>query len=198
LRLGLLGGTFDPIHNGHLAVADAAIACARLDRVLLIPSNQPPHRPPALGSVEDRLAMCRLAAEGHPRLEVSDVEARRSGPSYTLDTLEQLRRQRPDDSLFLILGWDAAREFGSWHRPEDVLALVEPVIVNRPGLQSPGEVELRAAGLDPARTVVCPQRTPDARATQVREVAAQGGRLDRMVPPAVAEYIRAHALYRTG
>ena len=198
MRVGLLGGTFDPIHNGHLALADAAIECARLDRVLLIPSNRPPHRPPARAGVEDRLAMCRLAAEGHPRLEVSDVEARRSGPSYTLDTLEQLRRQRPDDSLFLILGWDAAREFGSWHRPEDVLALVEPVIVNRPGLRSPYEGELRAAGLDPARTVVCPQQTPDARATEVREVAATGGQLDRMVPPAVAEYIRSHALYRTG
>jgi nicotinate-nucleotide adenylyltransferase len=196
LRLGLLGGTFDPIHNGHLALARAAIECADLDRVLLIPSNQPPHRPPAKASVEDRLAMCRLAAEGHPKLEVSDVEVRRPGPSYTLDTLEQLRGQRPGSSFFLILGWDAARELRSWHRPAEVLALAQPLIVNRPGLQPPGEQGLRAAGLDPARTLVCPQRTPDARATEVRALAARGAGLDRMVPPGVADYIRKRRLYR--
>jgi nicotinate-nucleotide adenylyltransferase len=196
LRLGLLGGTFDPIHNGHLALADAAVACARLDRVLLIPSNQPPHRAPAQASVEDRLAMCRLAAEGHPELEVSDVEARRSGQSYTLETLQEVRRERPRDSLFLILGWDAARELASWHRPAEVLALAKPVIVNRPGLQPPGEMELRTAGLDPDRTLVCPQRTPDTRATEVRELAARGAELDRLVPPPVAEYIRKRGLYR--
>jgi nicotinate-nucleotide adenylyltransferase len=197
LRLGLLGGTFDPIHNGHLALAEAAIECAELDRVVLIPSSQPPHRPPARASVEDRLAMCRLAAEGHPKLEVSDVEIRRPGPSYTLDTIRQLHAARPADSLFLILGWDAAREIASWHRPEEVLALADPVIVNRPGLELPSEKELRTAGLDPARTIVCPQRTPDARATEVRRLAAEGAGLDRMVPAAVAEYIQKRRIYRT-
>jgi nicotinate-nucleotide adenylyltransferase len=197
VRLGLLGGTFDPVHNGHLALADAAIECARLDRVLLIPSSQPPHRPPARAGVEDRLAMCRLAAEGHPGLEVSDVEVRRPGPSYTLDTLEQLHRERPRDELFLILGWDAARELASWHRPTDVLGLAQPVIVNRPGLEHPEDGDLRAAGLDPARTVVCSQQTPDARATEVRALAAKGAELGRMVPPAVADYIRKRGLYRT-
>ena len=176
----MLGGTFDPIHNGHLALAEAAIECARLDRVLLVPSSRPPHRRPARAPVEDRLAM----------------ETRRPGPSYTLDTLEELRRERPEDALFLILGWDAARELGTWHRPAEVLRLAEPVIVNRPGLGAPAEPELRAAGLDPARTIVCPQRTPDARATQVRELAARGALLEAMVPPAVAEYIRTHGLYR--
>ena len=89
-----MGGTFDPIHNGHVALAEAAVECAGLDRVLLIPSSQPPHRPPARASIEDRLAMCRLAAAGHPRLEVSEIETRRAGPSYTLDTLQELHRER--------------------------------------------------------------------------------------------------------
>ena len=196
MNICLFGGTFDPIHNGHLALAEAAIECARLDRVLLVPSSRPPHRRPARAPVEDRLAMCRLAAAGYPRLEVSELETRRPGPSYTLDTLEELRRERPEDALFLILGWDAARELGTWHRPAEVLRLAEPVIVNRPGLGAPAEPELRAAGLDPARTIVCPQRTPDARATEVRELAARGAWLEAMVPPAVAEYIRKHGLYR--
>ena len=195
MRLGLLGGTFDPIHNGHLALAEAAIECAELDRVMLIPSSQPPHRAPARASVEDRLAMCRLAAEGHPELEVSEVEIRRPGPSYTLDTVRQLHAERPADSLFLILGWDAAREIASWHRPQEVLALADAVIVNRPGLEAPGDEELRQAGFDPSRTVVCPQRTPDARATEVRRLAAEGAGLDRMVPAPVAEYIRKRGLY---
>jgi nicotinate-nucleotide adenylyltransferase len=197
LRLGLLGGTFDPIHNGHLALAEAAIECADLDRVLLIPSSQPPHRSPARASVEDRLAMCRLAAERHPKLEVSDVEIRRPGPSYTLDTIREVNAERPGDSLYLILGWDAAREIASWHRPQEVLALVAPVIVNRPGLAPPGEHELRDAGLDPAKTIVCPQQTPDARATEVRKLAAEGAGLERMVPREVADYIGKRRLYRT-
>jgi len=191
-----LGGTFDPIHNGHVALAEAAVECAGLDRVLLIPSSQPPHRPPARASIEDRLAMCRLAAAGHPRLEVSEIETRRAGPSYTLDTLQELHRQGSDDSLFLILGWDAARELSSWHRPAEVLALAAPVIVNRPGLEPPRDEDLRAAGLDPASAIVCPQRTPDARATEVRRLAAGGDELERLVPPAVADYIRKRGLYQ--
>ena len=197
MRLGLLGGTFDPIHFGHLALAEAAIECAGLDRVLLVPSAQPPHRPSARASAEDRLAMCRLAAEGDPRLEVSEIEIRRAGPSYTLDTLAEVRQERPGDELFLVLGWDAARELASWHRPREVLALSRPVIVNRPGLERPGEADLRRAGLDPARVIVCPQRTPDARATEVRRLAAAGSELESMVPEAVARYIRKRRLYRS-
>jgi nicotinate-nucleotide adenylyltransferase len=192
-----LGGTFDPIHLGHLALGRAALECARLDLVLIVPAALPPHRAPALAPAADRLEMSKLAVADEPRFEVSELEIRRSGPSFTLDTLEELRRRRPDDRLYLILGWDAARDISSWHRPAEVLKLAELVVVNRPGLNPPAPADLRAAGLDPARVIVCPQRTPSVRATEIRATAADGGSLAGKVPPAVAEYIRKRGLYRS-
>lgn len=197
MKVGVLGGTFDPIHLGHLALAEAALECAGLDRVLIVPAAVPPHRSPALAPAGDRLRMCRLAAESDPRLEVSEVEMRRSGPSYTLDTLEELQRLRPGDRLFLILGWDAAREISSWHRPGDVIAKAELVVVNRPGLEAPDAEGFRAAGLEPERVILCPQRTPAVRATEIRALAAEGESLAGKVPDAVAEYIRKRRLYRS-
>src|SRR5207247_1483550 len=97
LRVGVMGGTFDPVHLGHVAMAEAAAACAGLDRVLIVPAAVPPHRPAAGASAADRLAMCRLAAAGHPALEVSDIELRREGLSYTVDTLRELAAERSGD-----------------------------------------------------------------------------------------------------
>src|SRR5215471_7567882 len=102
MKLGVMGGTFDPIHLGHVAMAEAAADCAGLDRVLLIPASVPPHRAAATAPAGDRLAMVRLAAAGHPRLEVSDIELRRAGPSYTADTLRPLARDRPGAELHLL------------------------------------------------------------------------------------------------
>src|SRR5439155_12224281 len=106
-------------HAGHIAMAEAAADCAELDRVLLVPAGIPPHRSAAAAPPADRLAMCRIAVRGHPRLEVSDIELRRPGPSYTVDTLRGLHERRPDDELFLALGWDAARDLSSWHAPDE-------------------------------------------------------------------------------
>jgi nicotinate-nucleotide adenylyltransferase len=197
MRLGILGGTFDPIHDGHLAAADAAIQCARLDKVLLIPAGIPPHRGPADASAEQRLAMCELAANADPRLEVIDAEVRRrSGPSYTVDTLRELEHERSGDDLYLILGWDAARELWSWREPKAVLDLARVVVIARPGLPSPGPDDLRRAGLDPARVVLCQEPTPNIAATRIRERLAEGAALDGLVPVAVARYIQEHRLYR--
>src|SRR5689334_19993795 len=103
-------------------MAEAAADCAGLDRVLLVPASVPPHRGSALAAPEDRLEMCRIAAAGHPRLEACDIELRRDGPSYTVDTLLELAvgATRASPSLYLVLGWDAAREIRSWHRPDEV------------------------------------------------------------------------------
>ena len=196
MRIGLVGGTFDPIHLGHLAVARAALACGGLDRVYLVPSARPPHRRPAEASAQERLEMTRLAAAGLDRVEVSDAELRRAGPSYTVDTLAELRDQHPDAELFLVLGWDAAREIRHWHRPQAVLELARVMVVNRPGLAPPSAADLRAAGLDPGRVLLCAEATPDIQATRVREVIAAGGPLDALLPAAVAEHIRARGLYR--
>jgi nicotinate-nucleotide adenylyltransferase len=195
VRVGLVGGTFDPIHVGHLAMARAARDCAALDLVLLMPSAEPPHRQPATAAAEDRLEMCRLAAAGQTGIEVSDLEVRRSGRSYTVDTLEELVRSRPGDSLHLVLGWDAARELRSWERLERVLDLASLVVVARPGFPDPSALDLRAAGLDPARVIVCADRTPDVEATVIRERLARGGELEGLIDPRVAEYIRSRGLY---
>jgi len=197
LKVGILGGTFDPIHLGHLAAAAAALDCARLDWVLLVPAGRPPHKGEAIASAEDRLAMCRLAATEREGVGVWDWEARRSGPSYTADTLEALHAERPDDEPYLVLGWDAARDLPRWNRPEAVLALARLVIVSRPGLNPPGDGELEAAGIDPRRATLCPVTTPDVAATRIRSLAAEGGSLAGLVPAAVETYIRANGLYRT-
>ncbi len=194
-RVGIVGGTFDPIHVGHLAVAQAALRCAGLDEVLLVPAATPPHRPAAMASAEDRLAMARLAVDGLPRLRVSEVEIKRPGPSYTRDTLEVLAREMPDADLYLVLGWDAAREIASWHRPRDVLGLARLVIVPRPGVAPPSEGDLRRAGVDPDRAVLCDERTPDVAATRVRQAVARGESIAGQVAPAVARYIQEHGLY---
>jgi len=198
VRVGIVGVTFDPIHVGHLAVARAALECVPLDLVLLIPAALPPHRGAAQAPAADRLEMTRLAAAGEQRLRVSDLELRRGGASYTVDTLEELRRARPEDVLYLVLGWDAAREIRSWRRPDRVLELATLVVVSRPHLPPPAESDLRAAGLDPARTVLCDARTPEVAATAIRDRVAAGEALDGLVEPAVAAYIARRGLYRSG
>ena len=195
-RIGLLGGTFDPIHLGHLSAAAAAVECARLDEVLLIPAGRPPHKRGARASAAHRLAMCRLAAGTVDGLRVWEWEAQRPGPSYTVDTLQAFREQRPGDQPFLILGWDAARDLASWRHPERVQALAGLVVVGRPGLDSPTPKALAAAGIAPAGVILCLASTPDVAATRIRRLAARGEPLEGLVPPPVAGYIRDHDLYR--
>lgn len=194
-RVGVVGGTFDPIHLGHVAMAEAAADCLELDRVLLIPANLPPHRGHAPAPVEDRLAMCRLAVAGHPRLEVSDIEVRRGGRSYTVDTLRELSRELPGARLFLVLGWDAARDILSWRDPEEVIRLARLVIVPRPGLPAPTRELLLAAGIDPETASVCHLPTPDVRATEVRRALSDGRSLAGLVDRSVEMYLRQRDLY---
>ncbi len=195
MRVGVLGGTFDPIHNGHLAAARAAIDCAHLDRVILVPSAQPPHRVAAQAPAEDRLAMSMLAIDSDPRLEVSDVEVKRGGPSYTAMTLDELHHAFPEDELFLILGWDAARLFKTWHEPERVRRLASLVIVARPGMAPPTPADIKAAGLDPERVVMCLLPTPNISGSELRRAIAAGRSAAGSVSPAVERYITAHRLY---
>jgi len=195
VRIGILGGTFDPIHLGHLAAAQAAIDCAQLDRVLVLPAGQPPHRHDAVADAKHRLAMSRLAVEGDRRLEVSDVEIRRQGLSYTVDTLRELRQTYPRDELFLILGWDAARMFATWHEPQKVRELASIVVVTRPGSPHPDDQAMRAAGLDPQATILCVRPTPDISGSALRRAIAKGESLADRVPDAVERYMVEHGLY---
>ncbi|HAC45750.1 MAG TPA: nicotinate (nicotinamide) nucleotide adenylyltransferase [Chloroflexi bacterium] len=194
-RIGVLGGTFDPIHVGHLAAAKAAIECARLDRVLFMPSGQPPHRPSAAASAEHRLEMTRMATSDDARFAVSDFELRRPGVSFTSDTLRDLHALDPGAELFLILGWDAARLFSTWHQPEKVRELATIVVVARPGSGSPRPADLEAAGLDGDGVIVCLDRTPDVSASVIRGDVKGGRSIVGKVPPAVERYIATHHLY---
>jgi nicotinate-nucleotide adenylyltransferase len=195
VRIGLLGGTFDPIHVGHIAAAHVAMDCARLDRVLFIPSATPPHRAPAEADATHRLEMSRLAVGDEKRFEVSDLEVRRGGKSFTSDTVRELKRAFPQDELFLILGWDAARLFSTWHEPDRVRADASVVVIGRPGMRAPTDADLRAAGLDPERTVLCLGGTPDISGSALRESLAKGEPVGDCLPPAVERYIAEHRLY---
>lgn len=196
MRIGILGGTFDPIHLGHLAAAKAAIDCAHLDRVLLVPAGEPPHRRGAVANAEQRLEMSRLAIDGERALEVSDVEVRRGGLSYTVDTLEELRQGHPNDQLFLVLGWDAARLFATWRMPDEVRRLATVVVVTRPGSSLPDDAALREAGLDPAGVILCARSTPDISGSALRRAIASGQAVGDRLPAAVEQYIAKQGLYR--
>ena len=186
MRIGILGGTFDPIHLGHLAAARAAMDCEHLDRVLFIPTGVPPHRPATAANAEQRMEMVRLAIDDEKRFEVSDLEVRRRGLSYTVDTLRELRRLHPKDELFLVLGWDAAKLFSTWHEPAEVRRLASLVIVTRPGSGPPTGTS----------DIVCERPTPDISASELRRAIASGERVTDMVPDAVAAYIARNGLYR--
>ena len=194
-KVGLLGGTFDPFHNGHLAAARAAMECAHLDRVIFIPSAKPPHRPPAIASPEQRLEMCTLAIQHEAKLEVSKIEQKRGGTSYTVDTLKEIRRLQPNDELFLILGWDAARLFETWHEPDRVREMASVVVVARPGSDAPREEDLKPVGLDGRGVTLCLRPTPDISASEIRRAVAAGESITGKVPAAVERYVASHALY---
>jgi nicotinate-nucleotide adenylyltransferase len=165
---------------------------------LIIPTGRPPHRDGAVASADQRLEMSRLAIAGDPRLDVSDIEIRRAGLSYTADTLRQVKQAHPGDDLFLVLGWDAARLFSSWHRPDEVRRLASVVVVTRPGTGAPDVAALQAAGLDPKTTVLCIRPTPDISGSALRRAISQGDVVDDRLPEPVARYIVKHRLYMGG
>ena len=203
MRVGILGGTFDPIHFGHVDAADAAQRAVSLDSVLLIPSRIPPHRAdPVSASAEDRLAMAALAAADRPGWSASRIELDREGPSYTYDTLTQLneRGESAGAQFFFITGADAFAEIATWSRYPAVLDLANFVVVSRPGitLDSLRERVPSAFGRhSPANTcvILVEARTPDVSSTDIRRRVRAGESLSGLVPAAVADYIRTHRLY---
>ena len=186
MRLGILGGSFDPVHLGHLALAEAARDRLGLDRVLLVVAAAQPLKPQGPAApAEDRYAMVRLAVRGRRGLEASDLELRRPAPSYTVDTLREIRRRFPDASeVVLLLGADALEEFPRWRESGAVRALARMVACPRPGAPAPtGAFEVLAAD------------TPEASSTEVRRRAAAGEPLAGLVPGDVEAYIRERRLY---
>ena len=197
MRVGILGGAFNPPHTGHLICAQEAMVALELDSVMFVPVGQAPHR-----DIEQdpggaaRLEMCELAAGGDERFEVSRIELDREGPSYTVDTLRQLRERSPDDELVLILGGDQASALASWHEPEEVLSLATVAVVERTGWHREA-IAVKIARLRGAAAVrFFDMPRIDVSSTLVRRRAQQGRPIRYLVPDAVADYIEAKGLYR--
>ena len=219
MTLGVLGGTFDPIHLGHLAAGDAAQQALSFDSMLLLPSRIPPHRAdPVTAGAEDRFAMAKLAAKERPGWAASRIELDREGPSFTYDTLLELNRGRGEAAMgdgrgisgdgangvewqiFFIIGADAFAEIASWSRYPAVLDLAHFVVVSRPGitLDSLRERVPSAFSRQPSaktRVILVEAHTPDISSTDIRRRVRAGHSLSGYVPDTVADYIRDHRLY---
>ena len=197
MRIGILGGTFNPPHIGHLICAQEAIDELALERVLVVPARIPPHkRVEHEPGAEHRLELCRRAVAGEVRFQVSDLELRRDGPSYTVDTLQELHAHAPQDELVLILGGDIAAGLPDWHRPEEVLSLATVAVAKRRGT-SRGRVERALASLpggDRAEFFTMPRIGISS--TMVRRRARAGRPIRYLVTDPVREYIDTHGLYR--
>ena len=212
--IGILGGTFDPIHYGHLRLAEELAGTLKLDQVRFVPSGTPPHRTAPGVTAEHRLAMVELAAAGNPRFSVDGREVRRAGPGYTFDTLAELRAEaggtRP---LALLVGADAFLEFATWHRWHEIFGLAHIAIAHRPGypverwaermpqplareysarlMQQPLATHLAPAG----GVVVVPFTALDISATAVRDMLRAGASPRYLLPDTVLDYIQTHRLY---
>ncbi|HEX2187687.1 MAG TPA: nicotinate-nucleotide adenylyltransferase [Longimicrobiaceae bacterium] len=189
MRIGVFGGTFDPPHHGHLVVAADVHAALELDRVVLVPSAAPPHKLDTVQApAETRLEMVRAAVRGDDRFEVDDLELRRPGPSYTVDTLRALRDRCPGAELFFVVGADNVPELGSWREPEEVVRLARIVAVAR------GCENIDADAPFPLLSV--PVTRVEISATDVRRRVAEGRSIRYLVPDAVCAIVAREGLYR--
>jgi nicotinate-nucleotide adenylyltransferase len=203
-RIGLFGGTFDPPHVGHLALAEWARAQLALDHVLFVPAGRPPHKGRVrLSPVEHRVAMTRLAVRGNRAFAVSALETRRHGPSFTVDTLRALKRREPRSHIFLLMGADSLAEFHTWRDPDGIAAFATLAVAERPGSSGPrrraaarGSGAARA-GRSGARSVTWLRNPGLAVSSSAIRARLRAGQTVRyLVPDAVARYIARHRLYR--
>ncbi len=197
MRLGIFGGSFDPVHNGHLALASACQHQDGLDEVWFTPTAVQPlkqHGPHATDA--QRLEMLQLATLPEPGWRICRLEIERGGLSYTVDTLRQLGQELPNAVLFFLMGADAVKDVPHWHQPREIFALATPLVVRRAGQPEPDMTELRS--------ICAPNKQPkriempaiNASSTEIRRRAGAGQPIDDLVPPSVAAYIATHSLYR--
>jgi nicotinate-nucleotide adenylyltransferase len=196
LRVGILGGAFNPPHVGHLVCAQEALVQLQLDRVTFVPTARPPHREIEQDpGVEARVAMCEAAIADDDRFEVSRAELDREGTSYTVDTLRDMHESSPDDELFLILGGDQAASLTSWHEPEALLNLAQVATVERVGF-SRASIGIRLAGLKGAdRIRFLDMPLIQVSSSSIRRRTSQGKPIRYLVPDAVVRYIEEQGLY---
>ena len=199
-KLGVLGGSFNPIHIGHLIIAEAAYESLNLDEVLFIPAKQPPHKPSEkLAPAVHRCNMVRLAIRGNDRFRISTMEIRRRSPSYSIDTITQLRRARPSADIFFIIGADTILELHTWKRIRDLATLCTFAVAVRPGFSLRRLDDLRAVLGEEAVAAMKASiiRVPPigVSSTDIRRRIAEGRSIRYLVPAAVERYIREKGLY---
>ena len=200
MRVGIYGGTFSPVHNGHVAAARAFMEQMWLDILYVIPTGISPHKlMQGDATTADRLEMCRLAFSGMEGVIVSDMETRREGKSYTVDTLREMSRE--GDRLFLLIGTDMLMTLDSWREPDEIFRLAYPAYIRRESDAAMDDAIVEKIALyqqkfgKVVRRIVTPPI--ELSASEVRAAVAAGHSIDGMVPPAVADYIRSHGLYQT-
>ena len=190
MRVGVLGGTFDPVHVGHLWMAEAARDQLDLDRVLLIPASRPPHKTDRdTTNYGDRVAMLRLSIAGCPGLEVSEIERDESRPSYTAETLARLHAERPGDELWLILGGDSLRDLPTWRAPEEIVKLASLAVLPRPGIDP---TDVSSLG---ARVVMLDGPELAISSTELRARLRVGRSVRYLVPDGARKWIERHHTY---
>ena len=190
-RIGLFGGSFDPVHSAHLALAQVALAQLQLDSVRWVPAGQAWQKARPMTAAEHRAAMVQLAIAGEPRFTLERCELDRSGPSYTLDTVRELQAAEPGAQWFLIIGQDQYAALHTWRDWPELLQRVTLAVANRPGAALLANAQVHAAGHQP---VALPML--DISSTEIRHRVSRGLAIDGLVPAAVARYIDRHHLYR--
>lgn len=214
MRIGIFGGTFNPIHTGHLIAAEEIRQTFQLHRILFVPSARPPHKPsPELSAPTHRLEMTRLAIQGNPHFGISSVELERSDSSYTVETIESLRSESgASESLFFISGIDSFSEIDTWHDPERLIGLCHFIVISRPGFSLDLARRILAdtfgigsrhedtqIPLPNGHTLSLAEVTPvGISSTQVRTRIRQGLSVKYLLPESVESYILTHYLYRNG
>ena len=196
MRLGLFGGTFDPVHLGHLILAEQCREACRLDRVWFVVAGTPPHKLGDRTAVAHRLEMVRIAIAGHASFAVSEIETSRPGPHYSVETLDAVHRDRPEDDLFFLIGADSLADLPFWREPGRIAQLATIVVVNRPGINEvdPASLPDLGPGAHPLVAVTIPPI--GIASTDLRRRLAEGRSIRYMVPRGVEAYIEAQALYQ--
>ncbi|MBI2191000.1 MAG: nicotinate-nucleotide adenylyltransferase [Planctomycetes bacterium] len=200
MKIGLLGGSFNPVHLGHLILAEQVRDALGLDRVLFIPVRHPPHKSgEALAPAEHRSAMVQVAVRLNPRFEMSDLELRREGTSYTIDTVRDIRRKMPNDTLFFIVGSDSVPELPAWKDMDQLVRLCRFAVGARPGASSSAFEALRGRLPDDTisslRANFVPIPLIEISASEIRARVRTGRSIRHLVPEGVHDYIRTHGLY---
>jgi nicotinate-nucleotide adenylyltransferase len=197
VKVGILGGTFDPPHIGHLVIAQEALAYLHLSQVVFVPTRYPPHKPTDnVTPIDLRLEMVRLAIARNPRFTLSRVDVDREGPTYTVDTIRLLRRQYGEGAdLYFIMGMDSLVNLPTWHKPEELIRLCWLAVLNRPGYHvNLDELEKKLPGVR-ERVILIPSPALEVSATDLQRRVQSGEPIDHLVPESVAAFIYEHGLY---